>query len=289
MEALGRPATREEHQQALFLLLQELDRVCRTLEIPYVLYGGTLLGAIRHGDFIPWDDDADVLLFREDYERLLAKGDAVLDGERFFLQKEFSPHYPMFFSKLRLNHTACLEKYHPRDPQCHQGVYLDIFPCDSAAGTPLGRKFQFYCSKVVIAHSLHARGYETQSLWKKLALLGCSRLPLRPFLWVVRRGSADSPWVHSFLGGASAFAHSCFPRAYLEKRIPAAFHGGSFPVPAAYDALLQTLYGDYRRLPSPEERRAKEHALLVDLHHSYEEYAHYRDGQTFETLTRSIR
>ena len=131
------------HQKALLTLLAEFDRICRALSIPYVLFAGTMLGAVRHQGFIPWDDDLDVMMLREDYDRFLREADALLDQERFFLQKEFSAHWPMFFSKLRLNGTACLEKYHPKDHQIHQGVYMDICPCDRAAGSELGRRLQF--------------------------------------------------------------------------------------------------------------------------------------------------
>ena len=117
----------QKHQAALLRLLREFDRVCKQLNIPYVLYAGTLLGAVRHEGFIPWDDDLDVLMLREDYNRLLAEAPAVLDTDTFYLQKEFSDHWPLFFSKLRLNGTTCLEKVHPKDSQIHQGIYIDIF------------------------------------------------------------------------------------------------------------------------------------------------------------------
>ena len=91
------------HQQALVSLLQEFDRVCRALHIPYVLFAGTLLGAVRHQGFIPWDDDLDVLMLRADYDRLLAEASTVLNTDDFYLQKEFSEHWPMFFSIPRIS------------------------------------------------------------------------------------------------------------------------------------------------------------------------------------------
>ena len=105
----------QDHQKALMVLLQEFDRVCRELEIPYILFAGSLLGAVRHQGFIPWDDDIDVMMLRKDYDRFMKEADRVLDQEKFFLQKEFSEHWPMFFSKLRMNNTACLEKYQPKN------------------------------------------------------------------------------------------------------------------------------------------------------------------------------
>ena len=65
-------ATVQEHQKALMTLLREFDRVCRELEIPYVLFAGSMVGAVRHQGFIPWDDDIDLGMPREDYERFLA-------------------------------------------------------------------------------------------------------------------------------------------------------------------------------------------------------------------------
>ena len=120
------------HQQALLTLLQEFDRVCKALDIPYLLFAGTMLGAVRHQGFIPWDDDLDIMMLRSDYDRFMAEAEQVLDKDTFYLQKEFSEHWPLFFSKLRLNGTTCLEKYHPKDPMTHQGIYMDISPATAA-------------------------------------------------------------------------------------------------------------------------------------------------------------
>lgn len=156
----------EKHQAVLYEILQEFDEVCRKHNISYMLFAGSALGAVRHGGFIPWDDDLDVVMFRPEYERFLAVAAQELDREKYYVQKEFLDHWPMFFSKLRKNNTACLERYIPRDPQMHQGVYLDIFPCDNLADGKFMRKLQFYCSKAVIAKSLDRRGYLTDSLKK---------------------------------------------------------------------------------------------------------------------------
>lgn len=281
--------TLQDHQKALVVILQEFDRVCKELKIPYVLFAGTMLGAVRHQGFIPWDDDLDVMMLREDYERFLREADGVLDREKFFLQKEFSDHWPMFFSKLRLNNTACIEKYHPKDPKTHQGVYMDIFPCDHASKSELGRRIQFYASKVVIAKALDKRGYDTDSKKKKLFLACCRLLPGKPFLTITKGGSKESGMVHSFLGGASSFQKNVYPIEYFTQRTDAVFEGGTYPVTQHSHGLLRQLYGDYMRIPEPEERLCKRHAILVDLEHSYEMYENYREGMSFDIHTRSIR
>ena len=282
-------ATIKEQQQALYSLLCEFDRVCRELDIPYILFAGTMLGAVRHQGFIPWDDDLDVILLRRDYERLLKEADGVLNREKFFLQKEFSHQWPMFFSKLRLNNTACLEKYHPKDPESHQGVYMDIFPCDNAFDSAFGRKLQFYASKVVIAKSLDRRGYETDSKKKKLFMALCRFVPAAPFRALVKGPKGETKLVHDFFGAGSSFNKSLFPRSWLEEKRMETFCEGEYPISEDYDGFLSTLYGDYMTLPPEEDRKCKQHAILVDLEHSYLEYRHYREGMTFDVYTRSIR
>ena len=195
----------------------------------------------------------------------------------------------MFFSKLRLNGTTCLEKYHPKDENTHQGVYLDIFPCDDCRKTELGRKLQFLSSKVVIAKALDQRGYDTDSKAKRLFMAACRWLPMKPFLRLAKSGKENSSHVHGFLAAAHGYHQSLFMRKWFEGEAYGTFEGGSYPIPGDYDALLKDLYGDYMSLPPEEERTTKQHALLVDLEHSWEDYAHYRDDMKFDVYTRSIR
>lgn len=289
MEETEYMPSQKRHQQALNVLLAEFDRVCKVLDIPYVLFAGTLLGSVRHQGFIPWDDDLDVMMLRSDYDRFLREADSVLDREKFFLQKEFSEHWPLFFSKLRLNNTTCLEKFHPKDNKMHQGVYMDIFPLDNAFSTGFGRKCQFMASKVVIAKALDARGYDTDSKIKKLFMAFCRLVPSGPFLKLARAGNENSPMVHSFFGAASGYEKNVYPRELFSKREMGMFEGKLRPIPAEYDTLLHILYGDYMQLPPPEARRCKQHAILVDLDQSWEHYEHYRDEIHFDEFTRSIR
>lgn len=285
----GETATLQEHQKALYCLLQEFDRVCGELHITYFLFAGTLLGAVRHKGFIPWDDDLDILMRRADYMRFLQEAPRILDRNHFFLQGEFSEHFPMFFSKLRLNGTTCLEKYFPKDPLVHQGVYIDIFPCDNAFRSKMGRFIQFVSSKVVIAKGLDAEGYDTDSKLKK-AVIYCSRmLPQKFFLRIVKGPKRADDFLHCFLGGASKMSRSVFPKSWFDKTVHLPFEDSLFTAPEQYDAVLRVLYGDYWKIPSEEDRECKVHALLVDLTHSYEHYRTYRDGMKFSVHTRSIR
>jgi lipopolysaccharide cholinephosphotransferase len=269
----------QEHQQALLVLLKEFDRICKSLGIPYVLYAGTLLGAVRHKGMIPWDDDIDVLMLRSDYERFLEEADRILDRDRFFLQKEFSEHWPMFFSKLRLNRSTCIENYHPKDSLTHRGIYIDVFPLDNAAPSALGRRIQFLASKIVIAKCLDARGYHTKSILKRLILFSSRILPMYPFLQAVKRGEKSGALVHGFFAGGKRYHNCIFRRKSFEQRFEVPFEGSAYSIPKEFDEILTVLYGEYMTLPPEEDRKRKRHAIFVDTALPYWEYK----GQNFET------
>lgn len=277
-----------QHQTVLFEIWQEFDRVCRKHEIPYVLFCGSALGAVRHNGFIPWDDDLDVSMLRPDYERFLKVAPDELK-DAYYLQAEFSDHWPMNFSKLRKNNTTCLEKYYPKDNASHQGIYIDIFPCDNASDKNWICKLQFYAARVVVAKALDRRGYVTDSKLKKMFMLFCRLLPLKPFhKFAMGKNKNNSSRVHTFLACTAKYKKGIYKREWFSERTEVDFEGMKAPVSAHYDELLTTMYGDYMTLPSEEDRKCKVHAILIDTERNYTEYEHYRDGMKFDVLSRNI-
>ena len=117
-------------QNCALEIAQEIHRVCKELGIGYFACGGTMLGYVRHGGFIPWDDDIDLGMLRVDYERFLKEAPGLLDTDRFFLQtRKSDPNIPYLFSKVRMNNTLYITEYNKyRD--FHKGICVDIFPFD---------------------------------------------------------------------------------------------------------------------------------------------------------------
>lgn len=111
-------------------IISEIDRICRANDIGYFICGGTMLGYVRHGGFIPWDDDMDIGMLRADYERFLEAASEQLDTERFFLQtRESDPNIPYLFSKVRMKNSEYITKYNEfRD--FDKGICVDVFPFD---------------------------------------------------------------------------------------------------------------------------------------------------------------
>lgn len=282
-------STLQAHQTVLLELLTEFDRICCANDIGYVLFAGSALGAVRHQGFIPWDDDLDVAMLRADYERFLQIAPQYL-GEKYYLQGEFSPHWPMFFSKLRKNGTACMERFIPRDEAMHQGIYMDIFPVDNLSDCGFVRKLQFAASKVVIAKGLSRRGYLTDSKGKKLFMSLCKLVPMAPLSKLARLDrKPQTRQVHTFFGAASKYEKNVFPRQWFTERTVAEFERQAIPVSAHAKDMLTLIYGDFMTLPPEEERRCKVHGVIVDTACSYEAYLQQQREMKVTEFARSIR
>lgn len=279
----------KEHQQVLASMLRVIDETCRKHDISYMLFAGSALGAVRHQGFIPWDDDLDVVMMRPDYKRFLKIAPREL-GREYYLQKEFSRHWPCAFTKLRKNGTACIERLIPKDPAMHQGIYIDIFPCDNLSDHAAVRALQFAASKLVIGKALWERGYLTDSFLKK-AFIQFSRLFSKKELarFVRLENQPRTKMVHTFFASSRAYRKSVFPRRWFTETSLMPFEGGLYPVSAHAVKLLTVLYGDYMTPTPPEEREKKVHAEIVDTKHSYKKYAGIQKKMHFKEYTRSIR
>lgn len=125
------------------MLADELKRICEAHNIKYFMIAGTLLGAVRHKGFIPWDDDMDFGMMREDFEKFLAVAEADLDSDKIYLQSERNTEYYAFnYAKLRLKNTSVIEEYSSA-VDIDKGIYIDIFPMDAVADNKLQSFLQY--------------------------------------------------------------------------------------------------------------------------------------------------
>ncbi len=262
-------------QLKLLEMIKDFDIFCTKNNISYCLCGGNVLGAIRHKGFIPWDDDMDVQMPREDYDRFLS---LFKNDEKYFLQKD-TYDYPLQFSKLRANNTTFIEDipYRKKYKNIHQGIYIDIFPVDKVSKNKLKAKLQEVYSNILISQSLFLRGYpKSHNSIKKRIIMGLSvfLLPLRKHFYKYVKSfnnSSNNDYVCSFYGTAK-------PKIFQKKdsfKLPFVrfqFEDLQLPVMNNYEQFLTDAYGDYMKLPSKEEIEYNIHAKIVKLDEPYQNF-----------------
>ncbi len=262
-----------DNEQAI---LDIIDSICRKNNLRYSIAFGTLLGAVRHGGFIPWDDDIDIIMPREDYETLLRIWNTVAP-QGFILQDYHTDpdSYTNNFAKIRKDHTTFLQLESERNSDCHKGIFIDIFPGDRYPDSALARKYQ----KAMIAiNLLYSRGYTSKSgilqnyverLFLSLPLTAKKRIRL----WAeknFRRWNGNSKLSYVFPCTIRDASISYRPDIF-DNLTELDFRGKKYLAVRDYDSFLKTVYGDYMKLPPLDERVWKHKPLIVDFKHNYEE------------------
>ena len=157
-------------------ILIELDRICKKHNIKYSLTGGTLLGAIRHNGFIPWDDDIDIDMTRKDYNKFREIQKTELDSKRFYLDCiETKENCGMLYAKLKRKDSIYIESSSNRDEK-EQNIWIDIFPIDNISNNKLIRKYliyKVYCLKIILMYKYgYIKNHNNKTIFK-LVKISC--------------------------------------------------------------------------------------------------------------------
>lgn len=241
-------------------LLRELDRVCRLHNIKYIIASGTLLGAVRHQGFIPWDDDIDVEMLREDYEAFRRAAETDLDPRMFFQDARTDREYPWLYGKLRMNGTSAV-RAGQEHLKMHSGVFIDIFPRDPMPNSNWGKRI-YELAALICRKTLYAR-VRCVSASTALGRLGwtlLSRVPKAVPFGVERalRQSADprrAVRVRCY-GYHGRYETEGYDKRWFTELIELPFEGSAYYAPADWHGYLTFVYGpDYMTPPPEAERR----------------------------------
>lgn len=261
-------------------ILDVIHNVCTENGLRYSLAYGTLIGAVRHKGFIPWDDDIDLMMPREDYEKLLAIWDQAAPKGYILQNVRTDPDFTQSFTKIRKDHTTFLQFEFEREKQYHKGVFIDIFPGDRVAPGKLGRKTQYIACAVNL---LYNRGHASGSG----GVVGkVERFLLKaPKEKCAKRREAAEKWIRRWNGNTSALYVFPSTLEWCQKYYPAdlfknmrdiEFRGKTYQCVSDPDSILRLDYGDYMQLPPEEERVWKHHPIIIDFEHNYEELSQSR-------------
>lgn len=251
---------REKLQKVELEMLIEVDRVCRKHNINYSLDGGTLLGAVRHKGFIPWDDDIDIIMLREEYCKFKVACLEDLDQERFFLQDyETDPYYRWGYAKIRRNNTQFIRLGQEKSKQ-HAGVFVDIFVVDNVPDHPILRKLHLQACYLIRKGLYSEIGkYVEPHKIRRTVYKMMSAIP-RDTLFKYRNKLANRCNKHRtelISHYTLEYPKRCvygLPRSCFDERVELDFEGYKFYAFKNYNLYLSMYYGNYMELPPEKDR-----------------------------------
>lgn len=238
-------------QLRLVDMLLEIDKICQKHDIKYWIDYGTLLGAVRHGGFIPWDDDLDIAMTKENIKRFTEVAPKELPDYLFLQTKSTDPNFRRDIIRVRDNNTLFITAVEDFSRNYHKGLFIDIFEVQSYPN--LNKEFQKFYIKWYMKIEYFFVFKQFVTIKNILASLSFPIIRLfLDFLWqIICIGPKDKIGYKRTISpyGNSYSKDSVYPLTSIS------FEGHTFPAPANPDQYLTSIYGDYMKLPPKEDRR----------------------------------
>jgi len=256
-------------------ILNEFDRICKKYGLQYFLTAGTAIGAVRHGGFIPWDDDIDVGMLREEYEKFIRIAPKELKDEYFLQTLESDPKCPCLFAKIRKNGTIYQEN-NKVGMKMHRGIWIDIFPFDYISTnkkeqrdiiSKSNRYIHFFMLKK-IPHIYQNTSqprvlFYTKAFIRKIIHILLQIIPDGFFISGIQKIIDDEKEKKD---AVTSFFYTV-PFVWRTKQIVPVgsieFEGREYSIVRNPDYFLRVQFGDYMELP-PVEKRVGHRPLYVD-------------------------
>ena len=245
-------------------MLHYIDHVCTQNDIEYYLFGGTMLGAIRHKGFIPWDDDIDIAVKREDYQRLLdklEKGSEIY--ETMYFEKNSDYYY--LIGKLVDKRTSIIEKNYKTIDAL--GIYIDIFPLDYLPENKIEKKKivdKVFFYRSILYYSVFTKDqFRRASTRRKFCCIlskiyGTNRAIRKADWWCKCIKQPQAKYIIDLVGMPRK--DILVDKSVFDESIRVPFEDGEYPVPVNFDRYLSASYKNYMELP-PEKDRVLKHEL----------------------------
>lgn len=256
----------EKLQECQLACLDEFDRICKAHDISYFLGGGTLLGAVRHQRVIPWDDDIDVMMLRDQYERFLAVVQQEIGLDFHFQSNKTDPDYHSVFDKIRMEGTVFKTEFSRRFSGMHQGIFIDIFVHDRTAKHTWGQKLHVFATlfaRSMVFHKWEGTDMHFYGKYQRLCRIMTwykNRNPIKKlerlqYKVITHFNRRRTGWLYD--GTGEHLRRGAFPESWLSGTRMGVLNGKPYPIPLEAEKYLAYSYGeDYMQLPPPQKRKA---------------------------------
>ena len=248
-------------QDILKYIMKEIHDICVENNIDYYLAWGTLLGAIRHNDIIPWDDDLDIMMTRENYEKFCAIWDQSHPQNLFLQNIKTDKDVYYLYGKVRLNGTV-FEEPDIKKLKMHKGIFLDIFVLDNLPKNE--RKQVAYARRNKLVNKLYSGNVlfkSRKNIKRMIAFLFPKKLLLRVSQKMILKEKSNKVFDSCCWSDYSKCIYDI--SWYADKKL-AKFGKYEFYVPSGYDEILKVNFGNYMELP-PKEKQVPSHNDYIDF------------------------
>lgn len=270
----------KEIQQKSLEMALYFKQICEENNLLFYFCGGCCIGTIRHKGFIPWDDDVDVFMPRNDYEKLKRIWKLRANTERYTLENSDRYHIDHnLFLNIRDNDTTFIRPYQ-RELDISQGLILDVLPIDGCPSGKLQRALQLFWAMI---YSVYRAQLVPENHGKLVSVIGKTLLSIVPSkglrykIWtfaekqMTKYKIEDCEFVTELCAGPH-YMKNRYPRRAFDKAIYREFEGYQMPIPQGYDDYLKLAFGDYMKLPPKEKQVAHHDVIICDLKNSYKKY-----------------
>lgn len=251
-------------------ILKEVDRICRANNIDYFICNGSLIGAIRHKGFIPWDDDIDIAMTRKNYEKFLKVCPQCLSDNYFLDCYQTNKKYCLSFAKVKRKGTLFVETKNASTYTVKDAIWMDVFPLDGCK-KPLskGHRFQYKMYSYITTLITIKNGssfYQNSATKKKIYGAILKIVPMNFMVWLLNTFIAhyDEEKVAYLTSFSTIYGidKETFEKDIVTKYQSVEFEKGKYSGLKNYDKYLTQIYGDYMKLP-PKEKRTNHTPYLI--------------------------